>query len=1059
MRLSLGFLLISLSLAACRCEPPPVDKGLGEINIVYELDGFMVERANGVYDFRGVAMGVSRTLKVVIKNRGPGPLELVSLERTSGDDVFTIAFEPRTLGASESVELTATFPAPVSNDVQKPFNAHFTLTAANTEVGKETSDIELKGIAVKAECALPDTIDFGGVTVGQTETRSVHLQNLTSRDEQGELGDPTSSNGDHNAFRYGPGWGAGPLLMAPGVEKDVTFRFTPTQTQTYSALVTLKAASYCASVTVKLVGSGVTAAVDCAPLDFAFLPVGLMRSQDTTLTNYALQDVTVSGLASTTNDYVAGAPSVTVPKAQRVMQNGGLVLQPGTATLKVDFKPTKIGVLASSVRGTSNLAQQPMVTCAVTGQGGGPDIELKPSGTMDVGAIPYFGNTDPFFVTRKMTIQNLGVLPSPRDPRANLKLGQGGAPPPYFRVTPKNADSKLTEICVGVYDPSKTDPLQRCTNAPSMAYDPALGLEATGTSALLDVPIRITPEAANKSMEWDIEVFSNDPDEPVVTLNVKAHSVVLPPCTFQVVPANLQFGLVSPPSVKNLSFAIRNLSPTDSCLITHLAMAPAADATFSLPNGEVDQYTLAPSAELVVPVRATASGLATTTLRSALGAVRFGISSPLIPQSDVQLTASIGLGCLTVSPSELDFGTVKRNCDSSRRVFNVYNTCTTPVTITGWSISPSSPEFTLDGATTLTMGGSIPAGEMMPRTFGLKYGPVDLGVDRGTFSLDYTQNGGTAVKQVVTLTGTGDDLGLNVDTFAQDPRPKADILWIVDSSCSMYDKQQLLSMNFASVISYASTVVPGGIDYQMGVIDSDPRTATGGKLIGDATNPKVLRAGMTNVEPLFRSKVRVGLAGSGDEQFADLAVRALTAPLVNVENAGFLRPDAILAVIAVTDAGDQSQLPTSVVEGLLRNVKGAQRPQLFTYNVIGPFGASSPPGCEYDPYYDPVLHNYLVAAFDGEKGEICDQNWVTTLDRIGKKAFGYRDRFFLSSQPDLTQMPAFVVKLNGILMPEVDMTGGTVWQYEAPTNSMKFASAYVPEPGQTLTIQYKVLCN
>src|SRR6185295_8931083 len=108
------------------------------------------------------------------------------------------------------------------------------------------------------------------------------------------------------------------------------------------------------------------------------------------------------------------------------------------ATLPITFKPRSLGQLDASVSGDTALPSQPKVACAVTGKGGGPDIELKPSGVLDVGAVPFFSSApQPFFVTRKMTIQNLGSAPMPPDVRANLKLGVDGIAPPYWRVTPK----------------------------------------------------------------------------------------------------------------------------------------------------------------------------------------------------------------------------------------------------------------------------------------------------------------------------------------------------------------------------------------------------------------------------------------------------------------------------------------------------------------------------------------------------------------------------------------------------------------------------------------------
>ena len=86
-------------------------------------------------------------------------------------------------------------------------------------------------------------------------------------------------------------------------------------------------------------------------------------------------------------------------------------------------------------------------------------------------------------------------------------------------------------------------------------------------------------------------------------------------------------------------------------------------------------------------------------------------------------------------------------------------------------------------------------------------------------------------------------------------------------------------------------------------------------------------------------------------------------------------------------------------------------------------------------------------------------NAATTLTQIGKTAFGYRDRFYLNAQPDLTAMPQFTIKLDNIPVPAIDMSGGNVWTYDSATNSLLFTSANVPEPGQTLTVSYHVLCN
>ena len=123
--------------------------------------------------------------------------------------------------------------------------------------------------------------------------------------------------------------------------------------------------------------------------------------------------------------------------------------------------------------------------------------------------------------------------------------------------------------------------------------------------------------------------------------------------------------------------------------------------------------------------------------------------------------------------------------------------------------------------------------------------------DMGAFLIKATQNSQN-VDYVVTLRGKGDDMGLNTDVFRQDSKPKADILLVIDDSCSMADKQTALSQNFASFIRYANTA---GVDYQIGVVTTYLNSATEGVLLGDAMNPKILRPSTPNVENLFRAKV------------------------------------------------------------------------------------------------------------------------------------------------------------------------------------------------------------
>jgi hypothetical protein len=1100
---------LALALAGCRCDGPTATNKAGDLNFVYDQGGVTITGPQGDLNFGKVAMGVKKTLKLTLQNRGDGPLDLVSLEKVDGEavkleggldepqPVFTVSFSPMRLTPGSTAEFDAEFDAPLEADpsvrtkdhqVQLQVNVANAITASGAVV--------LHGTAISGQCNVPDTLDFGAVATGDTFKRAITIENDSPLPAVASAGAITSNSGDDHDFMYAAESATGDFSIDTGLKRDIVIAFKPTESKDYVAFVKVRAAEQCPEVSVKLLGQGVDQVLSCVPnpLDFGYVTPGLSTQAELTLSNSSLLPISLTAAAARSGTVLSpdfkllGADAITVPGATREVQpDGSKSLVAGTVKVQLLFQPTLLGPRTASVSATTMLEKQPQLQCPLKGVGGGPDIDVRPGSSLDFGRVPYFATAPkPFFVTRKITVQNVGTLPNPPDPRANLHLGSGTQannwPKPYFRVVPKNTDSLESEICVGLFD-DVNFPASPCRNDLPLTgpgrYDPGVGIVAATGMSMLDVPIRITPTSANKSMEWDVVILSNDPDEPEVTVNVKAQSVVLPPCNFQLSPASLNFGLVTPPAYRDLSFAIKNLGVNagDICLITNLDLKAGSDPLYSLPNGPLDQYEMQPMETVNVTVRATPTGAVGTTVMTALGSVLFGISSPLTPQREVALSTSVATSCLTVAPADLDFGTVQKDCNSSHRTFAVYNTCSTAVTVNSWSMvaaagvpggstpscpGPSTstcPEFLIDGTPSFVMGTQLMPGAAMPATFTLKYHPLDFGADTGAFLLKVTQSG-QVVDYIVTLRGKGDTVGLNVDTFLQDPRPKADILLVIDNSCSMADKQTALSQNFASFIHYASTA---NVDYQIGIITTDLTSNVEGQLLQEMSatgtlNPKILKPSTPNVEAIFTTRVKVGING-GTEGMAEPAAMALTAPLISSANAGFLRADAVLAVVIVSDAGDQSPLAATVYENQLRNIKGVQHASQFSYNDIGPFAAAPPAGCSYDDFTDISKNIYLVQLLNGVKDEICTANWAQTLEDIGKTAFGYRTHFFLTAEPDLTSGHDLVVRIDGVQIAQVDPFGASVWSYDPATNAINFEPLFVPEPGKTLTVEYYVQCQ
>jgi hypothetical protein len=185
--------------------------------------------------------------------------------------------------------------------------------------------------------------------------------------------------------------------------------------------------------------------------------------------------------------------------------------------------------------------------------------------------------------------------------------------------------------------------------------------------------------------------------------------------------------------------------------------------------------------------------------------------------------------------------------------------------------------------------------------------------------------------------------------------------------------------------------------------------------------------------------------------------RALSDPLVyNVDdprspmpqdgNAYFLRDDAKLAVIAITDEEDFSPQPVAAYETFLRELKGQDASKVIFSAIAGPKDLStcskaSSSGTRYIE---------LAEKLGGVVESICTQNWAASLETLSESAFGPNRSFPLSERPsDPTRI---VVRVDGVEVP------GSGWKYEGSGNTLTFERNAAPGPGARVEITYPVGC-
>ncbi len=1070
-----AFTTIALSVSGCKCTDAPVTRTYGDILVIWrDATGERISNRDATYNFDLGLMGTRTEKTMTLRNAGSGVLTLAKLERTDGDDVvvgspgqvvpttnssFEVEFETLTILPSEQREFNIAF---TPKGLKGDYLTKLLLTTEGTPADQSTAVISLVGRGERGACDLPDKIDFGSTPIGATLSSTLPFLNPTGLDVSGNAGPITGTNA--TSFGYQDGSPMGAVPVAPNSNVNVVFTFSPTEEKPYEAQVTLKGPGNCPEKTVALVGVGSNEGLTWSPtnLDFEKVNPGEPKVMEVIFKNPASVPVVLTQVTSTNQaDFYHSVPAgsdetqFTVP--------GGLVPTP----MKIACKPSKLGALTGTLTFVTGQPQAPSGTITLVCTGGGPRIRVSPRPTLSFGRVGFFPGNTTFSIQRKVNVQNVGSRSGAGDTSANLFLGQVAGDGtvgqfPFF------------ELVAG----PGTEP-DEFTVALGTAYVPTTGIEPVAGKNFVDLLVTLKPLSPGPKTAT-LSIHSNDSNEQTVVVEITADAQQPPPCNFTTSPAEGNFGLVAPGAQKDLAITITNNSVTagETCIFSGIELGAGSDLAFSIVGGNIVEKELQPQQSFEVVVRAAPTGATPTVLQTLNGRLVFNSTSAAKPQASIPLKASVGPTCITVTPDPLNFGTLKIGCNSSERSLNIYNTCSTPVTIKKFQVqaaagqpaggpncagSTACPEFFL-GATPTIPGGGLPLspGGSAPVSFKAKYRPIDVGSDSGAIAIDAIQNG-QSITYLVGLKGNGDNTGLQVDTYAQEFKPKADILLVVDDSCSMQDKQAALASNFNSFITYAKSAQ---VDYQIGVttttnVACNPFTCGGsskgpfGQMVLDApTNLKFVTPTTPALADVFGRLVKVGIDGSGLEEPLATAVLALTPPLIANENAGFLRPEANLAVVVVSDASDQSPEPVTYYQNLLVNVKGFQRLSSFTFNVIGPTKSFPPLSCTYDDNgANSSRYAPIVSFTSGVSDEICNADWAQALRKLGETAFGYRTQFFLNGTPDLTKQ-AIVVRVNGI----VKASGPNSWEYDAATNSVKFNPIAVPAPGDPLEIEYIQAC-
>jgi hypothetical protein len=938
-------------------------------------------------DFGDVALGKEQTHRVALRNTGLVSMTVGQLAQFA-DPAFEVQGLPATLGPGGSADLTVRYRPPQLGSHERM------LQIVTDSPASDGANVDLRGHAVRGLATLSgDAFDFGPVVVNETATQDLLM---TNNDGHAETSVSIAPPTDSGAFVVTP---PGEQALAADQSMVVRIQFRPDRLGSFNSAVQVTPCPTCSPKQITLTGTGVESLLVVRPpaLDFANVRLAAEATQAFTVTNISksplvVQSMTLAGSA----DLSASLDGALLPRT----------LAPGeTASGTARYRPRNLG--AQATQASFAASDGGPGTLSLTGTGIGPVLQTKPK-SLFVGPAAL-GTTRRSLVT----VTNVGFDP------------QGTVPLVLTGVRLENNDGSWT------------------------VQGGAMTVGAPGAS--VDLPVSFTPSATGIS-QATLVIESNDGLRPHVEVPVAAAGRDLLPCTLGISPgAPVNFGAQRLFSPVVGGFELTNRT-ADDCIVGEPAIVAGAPA-FRWPGGVVPAgRTLPPGARMSVRVEFDAERAETYS-----GLVSFYLSNRSAPSMSVALVGSGDPSCFFVTPPTVDFGATTLGCGVPNLFAYAVNQCSFPVTVT--AVDTSGAPFSATA--------QLPA-TVQPNTnfaVAVGYRPASAGDDIGAVRV-YTD---MRAEPFVSGVGGGAQVAATIVDQWDQSTPKVDLLMVIDNSGSMAEEQRALAQNLdrlwnrialANADFHIAITTTGMYPYTSGWTQC-PGGASGGEggrfFPVDGSRPRLLTPQTPDVKNVLFANTNVGTCHY-DERFLDPVLAALTDPLIsstkapgtpwpNDGNAGFLRDDARLALLAVSDADDANDVAnpapvSSYVQRLAQVKKGAL--DLVSFAGIVPLSA-----CPSTAEGVGTRYKEIARQLGGHLEDICDlSNFGSLLESSLGDLLLPLTSFPLSAHPK--DPTAMVVTVNGATV--------TDWSYDAGSNRLVFPASAVPPPGSHITARYEPVC-
>ena len=749
------------ALTGCQCNRSNIPQVEGEVRWQFETAEGMFSDSVGELSFPLTDMGTRREKVIFVQNAGRAAFTLAEFAKVSGADVtlgtkvvanapFEVKFDPaKVVNPTELAPITVIFAPPVT-----PTPDLFIDHSVEVELrpqGAPAAPLTLKGRALAPECFIPEVVDFGSIPIRTFQDIPVSLRNVGMAPVKVTTGKITGAPA--LVFLLSGVDAMGELVVNPNEAPEALLTFKPREPGEFTAQVMMRRSQACPERMVSLRGRAVPVCLswearpsvdDGNSLEFGNIFPGAGPGKGTiTFQNHCTFGVQVAQLRTTDPVFALTATSLDVtslivPPAMR----SAATWQAGTGKLEMEFRPPSLGRRTGQLQGITSAAWQPDLTIKLGGTGGGPRIDVQPP-VIAFGRMGFTQGAIPALVVQKrLKVSNVGTQVTPVDISVNLHLGKVGDTAVIASV--RAISGTADELCFGEWDAAT----QTCSNSlGGTAYNPLTGIEAVG-SAAVSLPLYLVPKTEGLK-EWELTLFSDDSVTPTVTVKVTAEAVNVPPCTYTVAPASLEFGNLELPNVRDLSFTITNrgTAADQICLVNGLALSVATADTFTVP-GAVADFSVGPGETRPIVVHAQPLRIEPMPV-SASGEVLFNISAPEAQLNRVTLSAVLAPNCVTMTPSPLTFASTELECAAPDRLITITNGCTTAVTLKSATLTAAAPVAAGTGSCAQAAGcpqfsmvAPPSMGTMAPgatRTVPIRYAPYQLGAAAGELTITVQQ--------------------------------------------------------------------------------------------------------------------------------------------------------------------------------------------------------------------------------------------------------------------------------------------------------------------------------